>query len=354
MKKHHLLISVAALLAVSLIACNNASSNDQESKKEEPVSQESLEKSSSSKEKSSKEKSSSIDEGPKKAVKDLSISLGNSNNKAYITVRGTQENYSAEEFKWAWGLKANDGTFADGKANPADEDYKKVDFNNNNEFTVKYCLTDIQTIKSGVLYRIYGGTPETYGDIPFASNQFGASDATRKYYLRNDENNSLVFDSIQPISFTKASVVEIAEADLPTGVTTSGAYLKVGGANSKGLTMDTINSWHEAGNIAGNFQRVIPAESYAIHAHVDEERFWAIEGNDVFFYLYVGFLADGEGWMTHFDLVGGNESGNFQLDATLNGETAYTVGEATYQVYADKNKGGEENYWGCLGVYRSA
>jgi len=362
--KKQMACGLLALLAMSLLgACNNKpseeapSSETQSSEIEVASSKESsslLSSKESSSSKSSKEKSSSVDEGPKKEVTDLSISLGNDGNKAYITVRGKQANYTADEFKWAWGLKANDGTFADGKANPTDEDYKKVDFNNNNEFTVKYCLTDIQTIKSGVLYRIYGGTPETYGDIQFASNQFGASDATRKYYLRNDENNSLVFDSIQPISFTKASVVEIAEADLPTGVTTSGAYLKVGGANSKGLTMDTINSWHEAGNIAGNFQRVIPAESYAIHTHVDEERFWAIEGNDVFFYLYVGFLADGEGWMTHFDLVGGNEGGNFQLDATLNGETAYTVGEATYKVYADKNKGGEENYWGCLGVYRGA
>ncbi len=346
--KKQITLSVMALILMSLLgACNNQTAEKSKSG-EQSVTETSTPESSKTKSTTSK------DEGPKKEVTDISISLGNDGNKAYITVRGKQVNYTAETFKWAWGLKGNDGNFADGKAKPADEDYKKIEFNSSNEFTVKYCLTDIQTIKSGVLYRVYGGTPETYGDIQFASNQFGASDATRKYYLRNDENNSLVFDSIQPISFTKASVVEVTEADLPTGVTATGAYLKVGGANSKNLTMDTINSWHEAGNIAGNFQRVIPADSYALHTHADEERFWAIEGNDVFFYLYVGFLADGEGWMTHFDLVGGNEGGNFQLDATLNGETAYTIGGATYKVYADKNKGGEENYWGCLGVYRGA
>ena len=344
--KKQITLGMMALILMSLLgACNKKPA--EESKAEEPSIME-----SSAPESSKTKSTTSKDEGPKKEVTDISISLLNSGNKAYIQVRGKQVNYTADNFKWAWGLKDNNGNFADGKAKPTDEDFKKVEFDSNNEFTVRYCLTDIQTIKSGVLYRIYGGTPETYGDIQFASNQFGATDATRKYYLRNDENNSLVFDSIQPISFTKASVVEIAEADLPTGVTAAGAYLKIGGANSKNLTMDMINAWHEAGNIAGNFQRVIPADSYALHTHVDEERFWKIEGNDVFFYLYVGFLADGEGWMTHFDLVGGNEGGNFQLDTTLNGETAYTIGGATYRVYADKNKGTEENYWGCLGVRR--
>ena len=341
-------LGMMALILMSLLgACNTQPS--QEPASIEPSSQVTEDTS-----KKSEKPSSSIDEGPKKEVTDVRISLMNDGDKAYIQVRGKQVNYTADNFKWAWGLKDNNGNFADGKAKPTDEDFKKVEFNSSNEFTVRYCLTDIQTIKSGVLYRIYGGTPETYGDIPFESNQFGATDATRKYYLRNDENNSLVFDSIQPISFTKASVVEIAEADLPAGVTTAGAYLKIGGANSKNLTMDMINAWHEAGNIAGNFQRVIPADSYALHTHVDEERFWAIEGSEVYFYLYVGFLADGEGWMTHFDLVGGNEGGNFQLDTTLNGETAYTIGGATYRVYADKNKGTEENYWGCLGVRRGA
>ena len=58
--------------------------------------------------------------------------------------------------------------------------------------------------------------------------------------------------------------------------------------------------------------------------------------------------------MVHFDLVSGNNNANLQFDSTISGETAYTVGTATYKVYADKNKGGEENYWGCLGVYREA
>ena len=359
--RKQLSFGVTALLALTLIAACGSKTSEPASSSNAPTSsaesskESSIEISSKSEESSSSSKESSTSKAPKKTVTDLSISLGSDGDKAYITVRGTQSNYTADEFKWAWGLKEEDNsTFADGKAQPDEADYKTVTFDDNNQFTVKYCLTDITTIKAGTLYRIYGGTPETYGDIPFESNMFGASDATRKYYLRQDKDNSLMFESIQPLTYSLASIVEVAEEDLPDGVTQAGAYLKVGGVNSKNLTMETINGWNEAGNIAGDFQRVIPADSYSVHAHANTERFWKIEGNNVFFYLYCGFIGVQEGWMVHFDLVSGNQSTGLQTSKTFNGETAYTVGEAVYKIYSDKNKSGEENYWGCLGVYREA
>lgn len=308
--------------------------------------------SSSTKKSGTSSSSSSTSRGPIKNVSNLEISLGNSGDKAYITVTGTQNNYTADEFKWAWGLKASNGNFDDGKANPAAEDFQPATFDANNAFTVRYCLTDIQTIRAGTLYRIYGGTPETYGDIAFQSNMFGANDATRKYYLRVDESNSLVFENVQPLTYDRASIVELAQADLPDGVTQTGAYLKFGGNNSKNLTVDTINEWHTACNIAGDFQRINP--SWDTHAHVDAERFWTIEGNYVYFYLYVGFIQPGEGWMTHFDLVSGNAGAGLQLSTTIWGETAYEIGGQTYRIYADTSKGSEENYWGCVGVYKEA
>lgn len=330
----HLFVGIAtAILVLSLAACNNQS-------------QESIPNKSS-------DDSLSIEEGPKKTIEFTNAVLRTENEKAYVVVTGKQTNYTAEEFKWAWGLLDDNGDFVDGKEKPAAEDFKKASFSANNTFTLKYCLTDIANMKAGVLYRVYGGTPEKYNDIDFPSNNTGASDATRKYYLRQDQNNSLVFDNIQPITFSKASVVEVAEADLPSGVTTPGAYLKFGGANSKNLTVETINGWNEAGKIAGNFQRVIGA-GYEVHAHSDEERFWKIEGNNVFFYCYIGFIAPEEGWMVHFDLVSGNSGAGLEFENAINGETLYTVGDASYRVYADKNKGGEENYWGSLGVYRIA
>ena len=292
--------------------------------------------------------------GPKRSIEITSMTLSTSNNKAYVNLSGKQTNYTALEFKWAWGLMDEEGEFVDGKERPVEADFTPVTFTDSGSFSVKYCLTDIAGLKAGTLYRVYGGTPTEYTDLQFPSNNTGASDATRKYYLRSDKDNSLVFDNIQPISFTKASVVEIAQADLPAGITNAGAYLKFGGVNSKNLTIDTINQWKEQGNIDGNFQRVIGDLGYGVHNHVDEERFYKIEGNDIFFYCYIGFIEEEEGWMVHFDLVSGNNNANLQFDSTLTGDIPYSVGPATYRVYADKSKGGEENYWGCLGVYRTA
>lgn len=294
--------------------------------------------------------STSVSQGPKKSIEVSNISLGNQNSKAYITVTGTQTNYTADDFSWAWGLRASNGTFADGKANPGASDFAKATFNEANRFTLTYCLTDIESIEAGTLYTVYGGTPESYGEIKFSTNQYGANDATRKYYLRQDEENALVFEYVQPLTYSKASIVNLAQADLPEGVTRPGAYLKFGGANSKNLTMETINGWHAAGKIAGDFQRVIPANSYSQHVHSDEERFWVIEGSEVYFYLYVGFMEDDEGWMLHFDLVGGSLNAGAQTSVKFNGETAYVIDGKEYYIYSDKDKGGEENYWGCLGV----
>ena len=340
MKKGFIFVT-SALLALGLASCNAPTEGSQ------PV--EASTKSTAKSSSVAKETS----QGPKKELKDMSISLGNDSGKAYITVRGTQSNYTAEEFKWAWGL-LNEGTssFDYGKSKPEDADYQTLTFDANNGFTVKLCLTDITTIKAGSTYRIYGGAPGTYDDIGFESNMFSANDSTRQYYLRVDLNNSLTFDNIQPVTFSEASVVEVATADLPTGVTEAGAYLKFGGNNAKNITVETINSWQTAGNIAGDFQRVIPADSYSLHDHTDAERFWKIEGTKVYFYLYVGFIGEGEGWMLHFDLVSGNKNAGCSTSTKFNGETPYTIGDATYKIYSDSSKSGEENYWGCLGVYR--
>jgi len=339
--KKGFIFAASALLALGLASCNTPAGGSEPTQS----ATKSADKSTSSAPMTSK--------GPKKELKDLSISLGNDGGKAYITVRGTQSNYTAEEFKWTWGL-LNEGTtsFDYGKETPAEADYQALTFDASNAFTVRLCLTDITTIKAGATYRIYGGAPGNYKDIGFESNMFGASDATRQYYLRKDLNNSLTFDNIQPLAFTAASVVNLAAADLPTGVTEEGAYLKVGGQNTKNITMETINSWHTAGNIAGDFQRVIPENSYALHPHVDAERFWKIEDNMVYFYLYVGFIEGGEGWMVHFDLVSGNQNAGLKTDTKFNGETAYTIGDDTYRVYGDNSKSGEENYWGFLGVFK--
>ena len=346
MKIKKLLGLVMAMASLSIAACNGGN-NDSTAKPNN----------SNSKTPASSQTSSSKSSSTSKSVSISDISLSNEDGKAYVKVTGTANNYAADEFKWAWGLKVygDSGAFVDGKETPAADDYKAAELSGTS-FTLKYNLTDL-TLTSGEFYQVYGGTPESYANIPFTNTNTGARDATRNYYLRTDKDNSIVFDSIQPIAFSKASVVNIDAADLPTGVTVAGPYLKFGGANEANLTVETINEWHDANKIAGNFQRVIGGE-YQLHNHVDEERFWAIEGDDVYFYCSIAFIADGEGWQTHFDCVSGNAGANLQFENTTfwgDAEHTYTIGADIYRVYADKNGhgGSEAGFWGCLGVTRN-
>lgn len=346
MRKTKLFMLIPMLMSMGLAACTNsvASSTAPSSSSAQP---------SSSKPSSSSKSSTSA--ASSKTVTITSIKLGNEDGKAYVLVDGTQTNYTAEEFTWAWGLRVRNGDFVNGKETPAATDFKTATFDaSSKSFSLKYCLTDLD-LTSGSFYEVYGGTPISYGLIEFTNTNTGARDATRSYYLRTDEGNSIVFDSIQPIKFTKASIVN-NPANLPAGKT-EGLYIKFGGVNEANLTTDIIAGWEKDGKVAGNFQRVIGGD-YQVHTHTADERFYTIEGEDVFFYCYIGFIASGEGWMTHFDCVSGNSTANLQFDNSIWGgaENTYTVGNDIYRVYADNKSHGskETEFWGCLGVTRNA
>lgn len=291
-----------------------------------------------------------------KSISITGVTMANDAGKVYLTVSGTEANYKAEDFKWAWGIKVNgdSGEFVVGKETPEAADYAAATFDATAKtFAMKLCLTDAADLQPGTFYQIYGGTPEAYANIELPET-LDARDQTRHYYIRTDQQNSLHFDSVQPISFTKAAVVNVAAADLPTGVTNEGPYLKFGGVNSANLTVEAIDQWVADNKVNGNFQRVIGG-NYELHAHAAEERFHKVEGNDVYFYCYIGFIADGEGWQTHFDCVSGQAGANLQMDATFWGDADHTfvIGADTYRVYADKTKGTEAEFWGCLGVTRN-
>ena len=341
---------IAIMGCLSIAACNSGEASTSKSNSSGGKTPTSSQSSSSSSKSSSSNTSKSV------SISD--ISLSNEDGKAYVKVTGTANNYATGEFKWAWGLKVygDNGAFVDGKETPAADDYKAAELNGTS-FTLSYNLTDI-TLTSGEFYQVYGGTPESYANIPFTNTATGARDATRNYYLRTDKDNSIVFDSIQPIAFSKASVVNVAADELPTGVTVAGPYLKFGGVNEANLTLDVINEWADEGKIAGNFQRVIGG-GYTLHDHVAEERFWTIEGEEVYFYCSIGFIESGEGWQTHFDCVSGNAGANLQFETTSfwgDADHTFVIGADTYRVYADKNGhgGSEAGFWGCLGVTRNA
>ena len=342
------MLGVALLLgAMMLTACGGGDKSSQSNKssggnKSNPTSQSSSPKPSTP--------------STAKSISITGVTLANDGGKVYLTVNGTEANYKAEDFKWAWGIKVNgdSGEFVVGKETPEAADYAAATFDATAKtFAMKLCLTDAADLQPGTFYQIYGGTPEAYENIELPET-LDARDQTRHYYIRTDQANSLHFDSVQPISFTKAAVVNVAAADLPTGVTNEGPYLKFGGANSANLTVEAIDQWVADNKVNGNFQRVIGG-GYTLHNHTAEERFYKIEGNDVYFYCYIGFIENEEGWQTHFDCVSGQAGANLQMDATFWGDAEHTfvIGEDTYRVYADKTKGTEAEFWGCLGVTRN-
>ena len=184
--------------AQSSSAAGESSSAAGQSSSQQQASSSQQQASSSQPQASSSQQGSTSQPSVQKSVSITECILMSDGGKAYVKVSGTQENYSAEEFKWAWGIKVNGdtGTFVAGKEAPEAADYQVVAFDANKAFTVSYCLTDIDALQSGAFYRVYGGTPDTYGDIAFTTTETGARDATRSYYLRTDQNNSFVFDSV--------------------------------------------------------------------------------------------------------------------------------------------------------------
>ena len=167
------LVGLIAIMGCLSIAACNGGNNGSTAKPN----------SSGSKAPASSQTSSSKSSSAAKSVSISDISLTNEDGKAYVKVSGTANNYAAGEFKWAWGLKVNgeNGEFVDGKEAPADADYKAAELSGTS-FTLKYNLTDL-TLTSGEFYQVYGGTPESYGNIPFTNTNTGARDATRNYYL---------------------------------------------------------------------------------------------------------------------------------------------------------------------------
>ena len=366
MKKGKIFALTTVLMALGLVACGEKKSNAAAESKEPVVTSTeapvtSQEAPVSAEAPTSAEPATSSEQGNQKAVTITASVLVKEEGKVYVQVTGTQSNYTAAEFKWAWGIKADgdEGQFVVGSATPAATDFAAVTFDaTTGAFTVKLCLTDQTAIVAGTMYRIYGGTQESYDVIAFTDENTAARDTTRSYYLRNDVQGALIYDAVQPIGLTEASIVEIAAADIPEGsaCTTTGTFLKFGGDNINNLTEADIAALAADNKIGGDFQRVLKEGGnawgvYAKHNHAATERFWKVEGTKVYMYLYVGFMEDGEGWMVHFDMVNGT-SANLVMDSVLKGDTLYPSGNSGYRVYANKDLSGEANYHGCLGVHR--
>ena len=290
-------------------------------------------------------------------------------NKVYVKVTGTQANHTAAEFKWAWGIltggnqqggqsgELTDDAFIYGKAAPTAADAVAATFNANNEFTVELCLTDviagIADFKAA-LYTIYGGTPETYKAITPTDASSKAQDNDYKYYVRDDQN-CIAIDKLPDVAFETAVIYKPSASELPTGKQ-EGVYIKIGGEVKAGVTVENLV-------MDADFQRTAGG-NYAKHniGNDSTEFFWTKDGTKAYVNLYIGFMVDGEGWMTHlgFNVPTttnwfGQEEKNIPNCYIANDilDVKYTFDGNQYTVHAEESAGqagGAEKYYGCLGI----
>lgn len=266
-------------------------------------------------------------------------------NKVYLQVGGTQENHTADEFKWAWGLASGSGesiTFLYGSATPAAADFKAATFDANKAFAVELCLSDVPNIVAGT-YTVYGGTPETYRAINPVNENSSAKDGSFKYYIRIDLNQ-ICLDDLPVVAFEEASVY--IPSDLPTGKQ-AGVYVKIGGTVKAGVDVDTLT-------VKADFQRISP---YAKHpnngAFPENEMFWVKDAANgkAYINLYVGFMAVGEKWATHLGFNTNNNPNCYMANDINDVEYRFADEDINkvYTVNAKESEGQQGTYWGCLG-----
>lgn len=269
-------------------------------------------------------------------------------NKVYLKIAGTQENHSAAEFKWAWGLAANgqEGAveFVYGKATPEAADFAALTFDASNAFTAELCLSDIAALSSGT-FTVYGGTPDTYRAINPIDENSSAKDGSFKYYIRTDLNQ-ICLDEL-PVVALEEAVVYNPGADLPTGKQ-AGVYVKIGGAVKAGVNVDELT-------VKADFQRVAPG--YSKHPNggnfPENEMFWTKDtaNGKAYINLYVGFMAVGEKWMTHLGFNTNNNPNCFMANDINDVEYKFGDDEINkvYTVNAKESEGQQGTYYGCLG-----
>ena len=121
--------------------------------------------------------------------------------KVYLRLSGTCDNYTQENFKWAFALKEYNngqegGAYLAGKETPEAADFNipvtltKGAEGEDDTFTVDFNLTDI-VVPDGVTkpgrYNLTAGPEDNYKSINVTLNPGNYADNSHRYYFRNDQ-----------------------------------------------------------------------------------------------------------------------------------------------------------------------
>ena len=153
--------------------------------------------------------------------------------KVYIRISGTEENFTVENFVWAFGLKRyNADDWLIGSADPADTDFNvQVAITplggegneNKGTYTVDFNLSDIvipEGINKAGEFTVYAGPKGLYGTFPTIDLAPGnKADSGHNYYFRNDAGVGSLFtlcaDEVPPyFHLADAKVVFLKDTQL--------------------------------------------------------------------------------------------------------------------------------------------
>jgi len=329
---------VSILLAMSLVACGGSNGGESSGGKSDDKS----ETPSSSK--------SSTSRPPTPVLTVSSTDVVAKEGKVYLQISGSTKNIPQEEFKWALALQhiANESldpldTYILGGPTFADADYNiDVPIGENGAFVFEYSLSDIPALEPG-MFTITTGIKGRSVDVGSVTSGLSAKDGSYRYYLRHDEEvndiNTLVIDSLPPISFEEASVVKI-------GTT---VWAKMGGALKDGITQEILDGY----NSFVQFQQVGGSWTNTRRNKASGQFYYEVDGNKAYLYADINFFAADTNYNTHVNVTE-NKQADLKMDVALDAHYYYKNANDVLldiNVYANPNAASDDSteFWGNLG-----
>lgn len=339
--------------------------------------------------KSSKPAASSTSRAPAKTFSMSTVDLTkDANGKVGAIVKGSVSNYTADEMKFAFGLKHVEVTGVDtktdwvvGSATPADADYKVAPVvAANGSFEVTFDLSAITTLEAGA-YEIYAGIKGQYTNLMelFAGTNggegamFGGTKVTGagfKMYIRSDVN-ALILDKAAPMALTEAFFEE--------GETDHKPYLFIGGEmNVDAATFNTYKPFLQFqtngnNNAIGRVTGDGAGQSWYFYRQDVEgtpgSNKWTstkdadgkevetgrvsveVRGNKGYVKCDLSEMLLG-GFNTHLNVESKTQA-DCKMDADIDTTNSpKVIGSRKYSVYSDTSAGADDasKYWGNLAV----
>ena len=296
---------------------------------------------------------------PSFKVGTVDIENDNSTGKVDIIFYGTQENYSFNDFKIAFGLKDRYGNFVVGSLEPQDSDYSYAPIMSDDATGLFYTVIHLSEIAAtGVLntgaYEFYAGPKGCYG--PAYIDSLSGS-------VRNDDYFTYNFTSNYDYQNNKMALVlncekitkhfHLTDAVIETKNNDNEVWLKIFGLSYRDQTsvsrlqsfLNTLNP-HVDFQIIGNNWAITKLSSDNFYYEVKQENGQFM----VYFNINISFMLNTNAkYITHINFLE-----DVQTDCKMEEDFAHSFvianGNKVIEVISHPDCTDQANFWGCLGI----